>query len=266
MTLEWIVFLLLLGIMVGFLAGLLGVGGGGVLVPVFTFVFLKMGASGDNVVHIALGTSMACIVVTSCSSLRAHNRNGAVRWDVVRVMSAGVIIGSFVATYFVSFIDSSLLAIVFSVFMLWTAIKLITSQDLVRQEQSLNRVKMFSVSNGIGAMSTLVSIGGGSLTVPYLVKNNIDIKKAIGTSAAIGVPISVTASLGFLINGWEMESGLDHTFGYIYWPAVILVSTTSFLFAPLGAKSAQYLPRVVLKQIFAGLLVLLSVKMAMLVL
>ena len=136
----------------------------------------------------------------------------------------------------------------------------------MNQYQRLDFTRLFLASNGIGAMSSLVSIGGGSLTVPYLVKRSIDMKMAIGTSAAIGLPISIAATLGFLINGWGKEVELENSIGFIYWPAVVLISLTSALFAPLGAKAANLLPASVLKRIFAGLLVLLSIKMAWVVL
>ncbi|REL27383.1 sulfite exporter TauE/SafE family protein [Thalassotalea euphylliae] len=261
-----ILVFLALGSVVGFLAGLLGVGGGGILVPALSYFFIWTGAGGDNLMHIALGTSMACIIVTSFSSLRAHQQKGAVVWDIVKVMSLGIVLGTFAATYIASYINSLYLAILFSCFMFWTAMRMIKGQAHVETQPTLDKANMFYTANGIGAMSALVSIGGGSLTVPYLVKHSVDVKKAIGTSAAIGLPISVTATLGYLLNGWSAELAMVHTIGFVYWPAVIFISITSFFFAPLGAKAAHYLPVDVLKKIFAALLILLSVKMTLLLL
>ena len=264
-----ILMLLVLGSIVGFLAGLLGVGGGGILVPALAYFFIGAGVGGDSLMHIALGTSMACIIVTSFSSLRAHQQKGAVVWDIVKVMSLGIIIGTFTATYIASYINSFYLAILFSCFMFWTAIRMIKSKAHkahIEKPQALSKANMFYTANGIGAMSALVSIGGGSLTVPYLIKHRIDVKKAIGTSAAIGLPISVTATLGYLLNGWTANLSMPNTVGFVYWPAVIFISITSFFFAPFGAKAAHHLPTDVLKKIFAALLILLSAKMTLLLL
>lgn len=219
---SWIVTFLVIGGVVGVIAGLLGVGGGGILVPVLTYVFLEMGLAANNIVHLALGTSMACIIVTSLSSLNAHNKKGGVSWNVVKVMSVGIVLGSFIATYIASYINSVYLALIFSSFMMWTAINMIRSQAHSKQDQPLSFTNAFFVSNGIGAISALVSIGGGSLTVPYLLRKNIEMKTAIGTSAAIGLPISISATLGYLVNGWHVESVSDYSFGFVYWPAVIL--------------------------------------------
>lgn len=258
---NWLIIFLIVGSGVGIIAGLLGVGGGGVLVPILTYIFLAMGMKAENVMHIALGTSMACIVLTSISSLNAHNKKGAVNWRIVKIMSFGIVLGTFVATYAVSHVNSIYLAVIFSSFMLWTAIHMLKGKTHNSQKQDLKLFRVFYASSGIGAMSALVSIGGGSLTVPYLVKNNFDMRKAIGTSAAIGLPISVSATLGYLINGWSLETGIENTIGFVYWPAVALISMTSFIFAPMGVKLAHYLPAKTLKRLFAILLLVLSAKM-----
>ena len=263
---DSILMFLVLGSIVGFLAGLLGVGGGGILVPALSYFLIWSGVGGDNLMHIALGTSMACIVVTSFSSLRAHQQKDAVVWEIVKVMSFGIVLGTFAATYIASYINSLYLAILFSCFMFWTAIRMMKSKTHLEKPRTLDKANMFYTANGIGAVSALVSIGGGSLTVPYLIKHSVDVKKAIGTSAAIGLPISVTATLGYLINGMKGDLTVAYTIGFVYWPAVIFISITSFFFAPLGAKAAHYLPVGVLKKIFAALLILLSIKMTLLLL
>lgn len=261
----WIIVFLFVGGVVGTIAGLLGVGGGGILVPVLSYIFLAMGMNAESVMHIALGTSMSCMILTSISSLNAHNKKGNINWHIVKVMSLGIVIGTFAATYVVSHLNSIYLAIIFSSFMFWTAIQMLKEKIHNEPKQKLNLMSAFYASNGIGAMSALVSIGGGSLTVPYLVKNNVEMRKAMGTAAAIGLPISLSATLGYLLNGWNFESGIEYTTGFVYWPAVVLISMTSFIFAPLGVKLAHYLPIKILKKLFAALLILLSAKMIFLV-
>jgi uncharacterized membrane protein YfcA len=265
LELEWILTFLLLGSFVGFIAGLLGVGGGGILVPILTSLFILKGISTDHVVHLALGTSMACIIMTSISSLRAHNEKGAIHWDVVKLMSIGIIFGTLLSTYIASHLNSVYLAIFFSFFMGLTAIKMIRTNKSSHAQNDLNNTNMLVSSAGIGAVSALVSIGGGSMTVPYLVSKNVDIKRAIGTSAAIGLPISLAGTLGYLIHGWGYESTLSNAIGFIYLPAVLLISATSFITAPYGVKASHYLPIGTLKKLFALLLIVLSLKMLLFV-
>ncbi len=262
MSVELIFVFLILGAFVGFMAGLLGIGGGGILVPVLTTIFIYQGFALDNVVHIALGTSTACIMVTSFSSLRAHHANGAVIWSLVKAMSPTIIIGTFLATFVAAKISSQGLAVFFSVFMAYVASQMFRSKKIQASGSSAGKVELRLVAFGIGAISALVSIGGGSLTVPYLSWRDIDIRKAIGTSAALGFPIAATGTLGYLING--IVAGGTHpqyTLGFIYVPAVLLVTIPSFFTAPLGAKLTQTLPITALKRIFGVLLIILSVKM-----
>jgi uncharacterized membrane protein YfcA len=258
---EWILAFLLLGSIVGFVAGLLGVGGGGIMVPLLTLIFLQQGVDSDSVMHLALGTSMAAIIFTSISSLRAHNGHGTIKWNIVKLMSVGVILGTFIGTFLASYLSSLYLAIFFTSFMAYVAIKLLIKKQINTENTVISNQNLFFSASGIGAVSALVSIGGGSLTVPYLVSKSIDVKKAIGTSAAIGLPISITGTIGYLINGWSTDLGYDYTVGFIYLPAVLLISVTSFFTAPYGAKLAQRLPVNILKKVFALLLILLSVKM-----
>lgn len=258
---EWIASYLALGAFVGFMAGLLGIGGGGILVPMLTTMFLAQGISSGSAVHLALGTSMASIIVTSFSSLRAHNKNKAVLWSVVKAMSIGIVLGTFLATFIASEVDSLYLAIIFSAFMGYVAIKMFKNKKPKPSRGLASNKWLLAAGSGIGAVSALVSIGGGSLSVPYLVWQNIDVKKAIGTSAAIGLPISIAGTVGYMVNGWSRSIDHDFTLGFVYLPAVFLISVTSYLLAPIGAKVAHKLPVTILKKAFGILLVGLSVKM-----
>lgn len=263
MELEWVVSFLLLGSVVGFMAGLLGIGGGGIMVPVLSVIFLLQGTPTDEVMHLALGTSMASIIITSFSSLRAHHAKEAVHWNLVKRMTSGILLGTFIATFIVSIVSSLYLAIFFSIFMAYVSIQMFINRKPAPDKNVSGNSELFLAGSGIGAISALVSIGGGSLTVPYLVWRNVDIKKAIGTSAAIGLPISIAGTLGYIVNGWPTTSESSYTFGYIYFPAVLFISVTSYLTAPFGAKMAHHLPIGVLKKIFAMLLIVLSLKMLM---
>lgn len=258
---EWILVFLLLGSFVGFMAGLLGIGGGGILVPILTTIFLTHGIAMDNVVHLALGTSMASMVITTFSSCRSHHAKGGVVWKAVKGMVLGIILGTFLATFLASHLSSLYLGIFFALFMAFVSSQMFLNKKPKPSRELAGKLGLFTAGSGIGAISALVSIGGGSLTVPYLTWQNVDIKKAIGTSAAIGLPISIAGTVGYLINGWSYSEPNEYIFGYVYLPAVLLISITSFITAPYGAQMAHKLPVAILKKIFAVLLVILSVRM-----
>jgi uncharacterized membrane protein YfcA len=266
MNFDLILTFLALGAFVGLAAGLLGIGGGGVMVPMLTAIFLSQNVPADQVVHLALGTSMACIMVTSLSSLRAHHANGAVVWPLVKLMVLGVVLGTFSATFIASMISSKALAIFFACFMGYVAIQMFSNSKSTQHassatHHSINRIELVLASIGIGSISAIVSIGGGSITVPYLTWRKVDIKKAIGTSAAIGFPLSIAGSVGYLLSGWSHVAPIPFTYGFINLPAVIVISITSFFTAPIGANLTQKLPVATLKKIFALLLATLSLKM-----
>ena len=261
MGIEWIVAFLALGAVVGFMAGLLGIGGGGIMVPMLTTIFLAQGIPVEQVVHMALGTSMASIVMTSFASMRAHHKKGAIQWDIVKVMAPGVIIGTFAATFLATYMKSSQLAIFFAIFMAYVSIQMALDKKQKPSQGVVTSQKLFGAGTFIGVISALVSIGGGSLTVPFLIWQNIDLKKAIASSAAIGFPLSIAGTVGYMINGMMQTGQAGMLLGFVYFPAVILISLVSFFTAPLGAKMAHTLPVSKLKKIFALLLMALSIKM-----
>ncbi|MCV6609904.1 MAG: sulfite exporter TauE/SafE family protein [Amphritea sp.] len=261
MAIELIVAFILLGAVVGFLAGLLGIGGGLVMVPVLTALFVWQGMPVDNVVHLALGTSMASIVVTSVSSMRAHNRKGGVIWDVVRMIAPGIVVGAFLATFVASMLSSVFLASFFACFLVYASSQMFLNKKPKPSRTLPGRGGLFAAGGVIGSISALVSIGGGTLTVPYLSWHNIDVKKAIGTSAAIGLPISVAGTIGYIVNGLSVDLEIPYVVGFIYLPGVVLISVMSFMMAPVGANLAHKLPVPVLKKVFAVLLLGLALKM-----
>ncbi|BCE01829.1 sulfite exporter TauE/SafE family protein [Marinicellulosiphila megalodicopiae] len=266
LDIQWIITFLVLGSFVGFMAGLLGIGGGGIMVPMLTTIFIMQGVDANNVVHLALGTSMASMIFTSFSSLRAHHSKQAVLWPVVKRMAIGIILGTFLATFIASNMRSVYLAMFFTAFMAFVSLQMFLNKKPKPSRQLAGSAGLFGAGTFIGSISALVSIGGGSLTVPYLTWQNVDIKKAIGTSAAIGLPISIAGSLGYLINGVISSNAVTYTntlytFGFVNLPAVLLISITSVFMAPIGAKFAHKLPVAILKKIFAVLLIILSIKM-----
>lgn len=261
MAIEWLAAYLVLGAFVGFFAGLLGVGGGGIMVPVLATMFAAQDFSREHLVHLALGTSMAAIVMTSIASLRAHHAHGAVRWDIVRGIAPGVLIGTFAGTFVASRVASAPLAIFFGCFMGYVALQMILNVKPKPSRELPGAAGLAGVGAGIGLVSALVAIGGGSLSVPFMTWCNVKMQNAIGTSAAIGLPIALAGAAGYLINGWASDGLPEWSVGYVYLPALVLVSVVSTFTAPLGARLAHRLPVATLKKIFAGVLVVLSLKM-----
>lgn len=261
MEIEFVIALLLLGAFVGFVAGTLGIGGGAILVPILTPIFLAKGIALENVIHLVFGTSMATIIFTSFSSMKAHNAVNGVIWNIVASFAPGILFGTFLATFIASKLSFIYLTTIFTIFMAYVSIQMFLNIKPKANKQLSGKTGLFLAGSGIGSISALVSIGGGMLTVPYLVWNNIEIKKAIGTSAAIGFPLSIGATLGYLINGWSNTSLENYTLGFIHLPSVILISIASYFMAPLGAKMAHSLSVGTLKKVFGILVSILSIKM-----
>lgn len=257
----FIVAYLLLGAFVGFMAGLLGVGGGGIMVPIFAMLFAMQGFGNDEIMHLALGTSMATIIFTSFSSMRAHHKKENIEVSMAVKIAFGVIVGTFAATFVASYLKGVYLALFFSAFMSFVAYKMFKKTHYYHNDKPHGMLGNVLSGTFIGGISALVSIGGGSLSVPYLMHQNFSIKRAIGTSAAIGFPIAVSGTLGYLVNGWSHTDWSRFLVGYVYVPAVVLVALSSAFTAHLGVKYATKLPTDTLKKIFGILSVILSLKM-----
>jgi len=252
---------LLLGTFAGFMAGLLGVGGGAVMVPILTTIFVAEGFARSEVVHLALGTSMAAIVFTSISSLRAHHAHGAVIWKIVRGLTPGILAGTFGATFVAARAPTTALTLFFAVFMSYVAIQMLLNIKPKAHRDLPGMLGMSAVGLGIGGISALVAIGGGTMSVPFMTWCNVKAQHAIGTSAAIGLPIALAGSVGYLVNGWHHADLPGGSLGFVYVPALVLVVAMSVATAPLGARLAHRLPVATLKRVFAGVLALLVTKM-----
>ena len=258
---EWWAWYLAVGAFVGFFAGLLGVGGGLVTVPALAMIFSAQHFPADHVLHLALGTSMAAILFTSISSLREHHRHGAVIWAVVRDITPGILIGTALGTVLARQVSTRALAIFFAAFVVFVAVQMMFNLKPRPSRQLPGRLAVAGVGAGIGAISSLAAIGGGTLTVPFLTWCNVKVHNAIGTSAAVGFPIALGGAVGYIVNGLSVAELPQWSLGFVYVPALAWLVASSMLTAPLGARTAHRLPVPTLKRIFAGVLVLLSAKM-----
>jgi uncharacterized protein len=258
---EFLAGYLVLGLVAGFVAGLLGVGGGLIIVPVLTWMLEAQGLT-QNAVHYALGTSLASILFTSISSLSAHHARAAVEWDTVGRITPGIIFGTFVGAALAARLSPVPLKIFFVAFLFYAAAQMWWNFKPGSHRQLPGFAGMFGAGSVIGAVSSWVGIGGGTLSVPLQLWCNIPLHRAIGTSAAIGLPIAAAGAVGYALNG-PSDAPIPGTLGYIHLAALACIALGSVSTAPLGARAAHALPVAKLKRIFALLLLTLAVRMAL---
>ena len=257
-----IAMLLAAGSVAGFLAGLLGIGGGMLLVPVLTLIASARGFPDSYVVKMAIATSLATILFTSLASVRAHHRRGAVRWDIVKLLAPGVVVGSLLGAQIAKQLPTKTLALVFAVFVTYSAVQMFLDKKPKPSRQLPQAAGMFGTGAAIGILSALVGAGGGFLSVPFMTWCNVRIHTAVATSAALGFPIALASTIGYIFAGWGLQDAPAGSVGYLYLPALVLISAASVLFAPLGARTAHSLNVQQLKRVFACLLFLLAGYMA----
>jgi len=251
--------LVLLGLTTGFLAGLLGIGGGMVMVPFLTLIMSARGADSGLAVKMAIATSMATIMFTSISSVRAHHKHGAVRWDVAKRFAPGIVIGSFIGSLGVfALLKGAYLAIFFALFVGFSATQMILGKKPEPSRQLPGTAGLLGFGALIGFLSGLVGAGGAFISVPFMTWCNINMRNAVATSAALGFPIAVANVIGYVISGRNVADLPAGSFGYIWLPALVIIAVCSVLTAPLGARAAHALPVVTLKKVFASVLYVLA--------
>lgn len=257
-----IVELAALGVVTGFLAGLLGIGGGMMMVPFISIIMANRGVAPDLAIKMAIATSMATIIFTSMSSVWAHQKRGAVRWDIVKRLAPGIVIGSFVGSLGVfALLKGSYLAIFFGLFVGFSATQMFLDKKPKPTRELPGTTGLLAAGGAIGFLSGLVGAGGAFISVPFMTWCNVAIRSAVATSAALGFPIAVANVAGYIIGGLGISNLPAGAFGYIWLPALIVIATCSFLIAPLGAKATHTLPIGKLKRIFASVLYLLAAYM-----
>lgn len=255
------VLYILLGGVAGVLAGLLGIGGGLVIVPVLTIMFTSFGMNEAYILHMALGTSLTSIIFTSISSMLAHHKREAVIWPTVLRITPGIIAGTLAGSWLASMLSTNFLKIFFSIFLFYVATQMLLGIKPKPARTIPKAPGMFAAGSIIGVFSSLVGIGGGSLSVPFLIWCNTKMHKAIGTSAAIGFPIAIAGAAGYIMTGIGIEGLPKYSLGFVNLTALLGIVTASMACAPLGAKLAHNLPVDKLKKIFAGLLYILAARM-----
>lgn len=260
----WLIYLAV-GVFVGFFAGLLGIGGGSAMVPILSLTFAAQGFSSDHVVHMALATSMATIIPGGVASAWTHHRHKAVNWLVVKQMLPGILVGTFSGAVVAHFSSTAFLKSFFVVFICVLALQLLLDLKPKRRADAATlpgRGVMFTMGVTMGVISSFAGIGGAVLSIAFLGWCNIRMHEAIGTAAAIGVPLAIAGTIGFVVTGLFDRDLPAWSLGYVYLPAFLGIAITSFAIAPLGAKLAHRMPVVVLRRVFVVFLVGLAIKMA----
>jgi uncharacterized protein len=252
----------LTGAVVGVLAGMLGVGGGLIVVPALAFLFEAQGLPRGVTVHLAIGTSLATIVFTSLSSMRAHHQRGTVGWGIVGRLTPGIVIGTYLGGMVAAHMGTAVLKMVFTVFLFAVAVQMLSGARPRPTRTLPGWLGSTAVGLVIGGVSSLVGIGGGSMSVPFMTFCNVEARRAIGTSAAIGFPIAVAGVATYVINGQSASTGVPYALGYVHLPALFGVALLSMLTAPLGAHLTSVMDPNRVKRGFACLLLVMSVKMA----
>lgn len=258
---QWILYPVF-GSIAGLIAGLLGVGGGVVIVPMLVFLFTAQGFPPEHIMQMALGTSLGSIMFTSVSSFRAHHKRGAVHWDIVKSITPGILIGTFAGSWVAARLSTTFLKGFFVCFLYYVGLQMLLNFKPKPTRQLPGPVGMSGVGGVIGGVSSLVGIGGGSLSVPFMSWCNVPVHHAIGTSAAIGFPIAVAGTLGYLVNGLGVAGLPAMSLGYLDLPALAGIAVFSMLMAPLGARLAHKLPVLTLKRVFAAFIIIIATRMA----
>ncbi len=251
---------LILGAFAGTLAGLFGIGGGLVIVPVLIFTFGLQGFSTEIAAHLAVGTSLATIVFTSISSVRSHHQRGAVRWDLFRPMVVGIVLGAVLGAWTASLLSGAALELIIGIFVMLVGLKMLLDINPSEGRAVPGRAVMTVAGGGIGWASAIFGIGGGTLTVPFLSWCSVRMQQAVATSAACGLPIAIAGAVANLVTGWGHHALPEYAVGFIYLPALIGIVLTSVLFARFGAVLAHRLNARLLKRLFALLLLAVGMR------
>ncbi len=258
---EWWLGYVAVGAAVGFFAGLLGIGGGAIMVPLLVMLFEAQGLPKAQIMHLAVGSGMASILFTSVSSMRAHAVRGAVRWDLALALTPGILVGGLLGSSVTVWISTRMFAAMFTIVVFFAATNILIDRKPKPSRPLPGALGSMLVGLVIGFVSSLAAMGGAFMTIPFALYCNVPMLQAIGTSAIVGFPIALAGGIGFIVAGWGQSGLPPHSIGYVYLPAVLGITLTSVLAAPLGAAAAHRLPTKRLKQVFALLLYGLATKM-----
>ena len=259
MFISDIAMLLLCGSISGFLAGLLGIGGGMILVPFMILVFNHLGFPQDLVVHMAIASGMATILFTTSSAIWAHHKHGSVNWKLIGLLSPGMVFGALIGgSKLFEALKTSWLSLFFGCFIVYSAIQMLRNKQPKPGRELPGTAGLFSFGTFVGALASLVGAGGAFVTVPFMIWCNVKPHTAMATSSGLGLPVALSATLGYMYGSWGIPNLPAGSIGYVYTPAVACIVIVSVFTAPWGAKMARKLNVAQLKRIFGFVLLLLA--------
>jgi len=259
--LEIFLYCAAFGIISGVLSGLLGIGGGIVIVPFIAWLLTNHGMPAESIMQTAIATSLATIIITSISAVLAQHRRGAINWPVVKTLTPGIAIGAWFGADLAHFLSSELLAMIFGSFLLANGLRMAINLKPKPHRQLPSTLPLGIAGSVMGAISTLVGIGGGTITVPYMTWHNVPIKNAIALGSACGLPIALFGAISFAIIGAHASHLPDSNIGYINIPAFLGISCTSLFAATLGVHLSHAVPTEALKKVFSVILIIVGLKM-----
>jgi uncharacterized membrane protein YfcA len=259
MLLNDILMLMLCGSISGFLAGLLGIGGGMILVPFMILVFNHLGFNQEVIVHMAIATGMATILFTTSSAILAHHKHGSIDWKLVAALSPGMIFGGLIGgSELFEALKTSWLSLFFAIFIIYTSIQMLLNKKPSAGRDLPGVIGLFSFGTFAGALASLVGAGGAFITVPFMLWCNVKPHTAMATSSGLGLPIAMAATLGYMYGSWGNPNLPSGSLGFVYLPAVVCIVIVSIFTAPFGAKMARKLNVAQLKRVFGIMLFLLA--------
>lgn len=258
---ELFLLSMLVGVIAGLLAGLFGLGGGVVIVPALVWIFSAQQFPEQQIMIMAVATSLATIIVTSVSSMLTHHKLGTILWGRVFRLSPGILLGAGIGAGIADYLAAELLRWFFIGYLFYVGIRMAMQATPVTNGKKIDKWLDYCVGNGIGLLSSILGIGGGTLTVPYLVGRLVPMKNAVAISSACGLPIAVSGTVVYAYLGWNKAFLPEWSMGYVYLPALLGIVVCSIFTAPLGAWLVYILPAKKLKRYFSVVIFLIALKM-----
>lgn len=262
--LTLLIICFIVGSIGGVLQGMLGIGTGIIVIPLLTFILPDYGISNDLAIHVALATSMAAIIISSISSLINHHKHLNIRWPIFKKIVFFSIVGSLVGAIIASYMPAKILKTIFAFFIFFTAAKMLKKKKIsAHYSNELDAPLWIFATSGLftGFISSILGIGGGLFMVPFLYSRHLEMRHAVGTSTAIGLPIAAIGTLTYVMTGFSQTHHINMVLGYLHWPAFLAISLGGFIFAGIGVKLTKFLNPVLLQRIFAIVIILIGVKM-----
>lgn len=250
-----------IGVFGGVIGGMLGLGGGIVIVPILYFIFQHFGFPADIIMHLAVTTSLATIIVTSISASWAHHKKQAVLWPVVVKLAPGIVIGCIIGASIADMFSSDPLRKFFGIFEILVALQVVLNLRPKASRSLPEPAGLVTAGTGIGVISTIMGIGGGTVIVPFFLWCNVAMRNAVATSSACGLPIAIVGTITMIILGMNETELPEYSIGYLYWPAALMIAIGAMFAAPFGAKLAHQLPVETIKRIFSIILFIVGIKM-----